>query len=93
MAKPTPEQLSDLANAICAAATLICGKDCAVAALALVQAQCKVEAHVLNEHDLTEDQLGEFREAIAGMKAKAVRAIAKHTLAADIKTNAAGGVC
>lgn len=94
MAKPTPKELSDYAQAIQTAATLICG-NCAVAALALIQAQAKQEAHVLDEH-IDKPIEGElFEQDVARLKAASVRALdkARQLRSIEIKTNALGGSC
>jgi hypothetical protein len=93
MAKPTAREMTEYAEKIRAAAMVICG-NCAVAALVLVQAQAKQEAHVLDAH-LPEADRELFDGDMARMKAAASRGLEK-ARALDgpaIKTNSAGGSC
>lgn len=90
--KPTPAQMTRLSHAIREAAVTICG-DCSIAALALIQAQCSLEAHVLNEHPIDPAELTLFEEAVGRLKATAVRALEKSRVATSLKTNSAGGLC
>jgi hypothetical protein len=94
MAKPTAQELTEYAQKIQAAAMLICG-NCAVAALALIQAQAKQEAHVLDTHAGDATAREAFEQDVGRLKAAAVRALSKASdlRGADIKTNAAGGSC
>lgn len=94
MAKPTPQELSALAEQIRSAATIICG-NCAIAALALIQAQAKQEAHVLADHAARAVDRDAFDADVARMKAAATRGLekARALSGADIQTNAAGGIC
>lgn len=84
-----------MAEKIRVAAVVICG-NCAVAALALIQAQAKQEAHVLDDHaDAGLALIQEFEAEIARLKAKAASGLEK-ARALDgehIKTNSAGGSC
>lgn len=95
MAKPTAQEITALSEQIITAAALICGS-CSVAAVALIQAQAKLEAHVLDEH-AADAGCTAFEADIARLKAAAVRALekarAERAGSTDIKTNSAGGNC
>lgn len=94
MAKPTAEQMREYADRIRAAAAVICG-DCAIAALALIQAQAKQEAHVVGDHIIDEASREAFDADVGRLKAAAIRGLEKTRAikGADIKTNSAGGSC
>jgi hypothetical protein len=94
MAKPTAQQMTALATQIRDAALIICGS-CPVAALALIQAQAQLEAHVLNEHAITNEHRETFDADVERMKAAAIRGLEKTRALQDtrIETNSAGGSC
>lgn len=94
MPKPTPQELSALAEQIRAAAAVICG-NCAIAALALIQAQAKQEAHVLADHQLDTLNVETFEADVGRLQATAARGLekARALRGAGVTTNSAGGSC